>query len=205
MIEHRGNLLSEELFEKRFVCNLDACKGACCEVGDSGAPLEPDEAKLIEKHYAAIEPYMTQRGKKAVKDQGATSVVDIDGELVTPIVQEYAECVYAKKDGKGIWMCGIEQAFNDGKIAFNKPKSCHLYPIRISKWKYHDALNYHQWDICSPACELGAKLGVPVVRFLKGSLTRVYGADWYDELEVIYEEWLKQQSSPQSHGEHREM
>jgi hypothetical protein len=131
MIEHRGTLISEELFEKRFVCDLSACKGACCEIGDSGAPLEPDEAKLIAKHYAAIEPYMTERGKKAVKDQGATSVVDMDGELVTPIVQEYAECVYAKKDRKGIWMCGIEQAFNDGEIPFNKPKSCHLYPIRV--------------------------------------------------------------------------
>ncbi|MEO5585017.1 MAG: DUF3109 family protein [Flavobacteriales bacterium] len=203
MIEHRNTLISEELFEKRFVCNLDACKGACCEVGDSGAPLEPEEAKLIEKHYAAIEPYMTPRGKQSVKDQGYTSVVDIDGELVTPVVQEYAECVYAKKDDKGIWKCGIEQAFHDGKIPFNKPKSCHLYPIRVTKLKYHDALNYHQWDICAPACKFGAKLGVPVFRFLKESLTRVYGADWYDELEVIYEEWLKQHDPAQSHGAHK--
>jgi hypothetical protein len=136
--------------------------------------LEPEEAKLIAKHYDAIEPYMTQRGKKAVKDQGAKTVVDMDGELVTPIVQEYAECVYAKKDRKGIWMCGIEQAFNDGVIPFNKPKSCHLYPIRVEKLKYHDGLNYNTWDICSPACACGAKLDVPVFRFLKGCVdTRV--------------------------------
>lgn len=202
MIEHRGTLISEELFEKRFVCDLSACKGACCEVGDSGAPLEPDEAKLIAKHYAAIEPYMTQRGKKAVKDQGATSVVDMDGELVTPIVQEYAECAYAKKDMKGIWMCGIEQAFNAGEIPFNKPKSCHLYPIRVEKLKYHDGLNYNTWDICAPACACGAKLDVPVFRFLKGALTRVYGAEWYAELEVIYAEWLKEKDPAQRHSEH---
>jgi hypothetical protein len=195
MIEHRGTLLSEELFEKLFVFNLDACKGACCEVGDSGAPLEPEEAKLIDQHYKAIQPYMTARGKKSVKDQGCTSVVDMDGELVTPLVQEYAECVYAKKDKKGIWKCGIEQAYHEGKIPFNKPKSCHLYPIRVTKLKYHDALNYHQWEICDAACALGAKLGVPVFRFLKESLTRVYGADWYEELEVIYEEWLKQRKA----------
>ncbi|MCO5275397.1 MAG: DUF3109 family protein [Flavobacteriales bacterium] len=191
MIEHRGVLLSEELFEKQFVCNLDACKGACCEVGDSGAPLTPEEAKLIGKHYAAIEPYMTARGKKSVKDQGCTSVVDMDGELVTPLVQEYAECVYAKKDKRGIWKCGIEQAFHDGKIPFNKPISCHLYPIRVTKLKYHDALNYHQWEICDPACKLGAELGIPVFRFLKNALVREYGEEWYDELEVIYAEWVK--------------
>lgn len=192
MIEHRGTLISEELFEKRFVCDLNACKGACCEQGDSGAPLLPEEARLIDRHYAAIEPYMTARGRKSVKDQGCTSIVDMDGELVTPLVQEYAECVYAKKDRAGIWKCGIEQAYHDGKIPFNKPISCHLYPIRVEKLKFHDGLNYNQWDICAPACTCGAKLDVPVFRFLKSSLTRAYGADWYEELEGIYAEWLKQ-------------
>lgn len=203
MIEHRGTLLSEELFEKRFVCNLDACKGACCEAGDSGAPLLPEEARLIEQHYAAIEPYMTARGRKSVQDQGCTSVVDMDGELVTPLVQEFAECVFAKKDRKGVWKCGIEQAFHDGKIPFNKPISCHLYPIRVTKLKYHDALNYHQWEICDPACKLGAELGVPVFRFLKDSLTRAYGADWYAELEVIYGEWEKQRMAAAARQRHK--
>ena len=101
MIQIGDVVVSLDVFQEKFLCDLGACKGACCEVGDSGAPLEPGEAKLIDQHYAAIEPYMTARGKKSVKDQGCTSVVDIDGELVTPIVQEYAECVYAKKDKKG--------------------------------------------------------------------------------------------------------
>lgn len=195
MIEHHNTLISEELFEKQFVCNLDACKGACCEVGDSGAPLTPDEAKLIERHYEAIKPYMSDRGIKAVAEQGCTSVVDMDGELVTPLVQEYAECVFAKKDGKGVWQCGIEQAYHDGKIGFNKPLSCHLYPIRVTKLKYHDALNYHQWEICDPACELGARLGVPAFRFVQHALKRAYGEEWYEELEVVYEEWLKHRAA----------
>lgn len=206
MIEHRGTLISEELFEKQFVCNLDACKGACCEQGDSGAPLTPGEARAITRHYELIEPYMSERGKAAVQEQGRTSVVDMDGELVTPLVQEFSECVFAKKDERGIWKCGIEQAYHDGKIPFNKPISCHLYPIRVKKTEYYDALNYDKWDICDPACEFGAKLGVPVFRFLKESLTRVYGADWYEELEVVYEEWLKQQRAnqhPTAHGAYR--
>lgn len=190
MIEHRGTLISEELFERRFVCDLNACKGACCEVGDSGAPLEPEEARLIEKHLKDIVPYMSDRGRASMERQG-TSMVDMDGELVTPLVQEYAECVYAKKDAQGIWKCGIEQAYRDGKIPFNKPKSCHLYPIRVTKLKFHDGLNYHQWPICKPACTCGAKLDVPVFRFLKGPLVRCYGQDWYDELELIHREWEK--------------
>ena len=155
--------------------------------------MTAEEARLIEKHYEAIEPYMTVRGRNSVRKQGATSVVDPhDGELGTPLVQEYAECVYAKKDKAGQWKCGIEQAYYDGKIPFHKPISCHLYPIRVERTRYHDALNYHQWDICEPACSCGAKLDVPVFRFLKGPLTRAYGADWYEELEGIYQEWLKQ-------------
>lgn len=191
MIEHQGTLISEELFERRFVCDLSACKGACCEQGDSGAPLEPEEAQLIEKHINDILPYMTTRGKNSLKKQG-TSVVDSDGELVTPIVQEFAECIYAKKDPDGTWKCGIDNAWRDGKIPFRKPISCHLYPIRTEKLKFHEALNYHEWPICKPACTCGAKLDVPVFRFLKESLTRRYGADWYDGLEAIYAEWVKQ-------------
>ena len=190
MIQHRGTLLSEHLFEKRFVCDLDACQGACCEQGDSGAPLEPEEAKLIRKHYAKLKPYMTERGKEAVAQQG-TSVVDMDEELVTPLVQEYAECAFAKKDERGIWQCGIERAYRDGKIPFNKPISCHLYPIRVKQLKHHEALNYDQWPICKPACSCGAKLDVPVFRFLKDALVRKYGQDWYDELGELYEAWKK--------------
>lgn len=190
MIHHRGTLISEELFEKRFVCDLSACKGACCEQGDSGAPLEAEEARLIKKHLKDILPYMTERGRETVKKQG-TSVVDMDGELVTPLVQEYAECAFAKKDDRGIWQCGIERVHTDGRIPFHKPISCHLYPIRVKKLKTGEALNYDEWPICKPACSCGAKLDVVVFRFLKDSLVRKYGAEWYDELEVLYAEWSK--------------
>ncbi|MBS1499925.1 MAG: DUF3109 family protein [Bacteroidetes bacterium] len=191
MIEHRGTLISEDLFEKRFVCDLSACKGACCEQGDSGAPITSEEAAGIEKHYEAIKPHMTARGKKAVEKQGY-SVVDMDGELVTPLVAEYQECAFAKKDNQGIWKCGIEQAYRNGEAPVHKPLSCHLYPIRVTRTKYHDALNYDTWDVCKPACSCGAKLDVPVFRFLKDPLIRAYGKEWYDELEIIYQEWISQ-------------
>lgn len=190
MIHHRGTLLSEDLFEKRFICDLSKCKGACCEQGDSGAPLEPDEARLIKKHLRDIEPYMTERGKAAVKKQGV-SIVDSDGELVTPLIQEYAECAFAKKDGKGVWQCGIEKAWEDGKVPVRKPISCHLYPIRVEKMKTGEALNYHAWEICKPACACGIKNDVPVFRFLKNSLVRKYGEEWFNELEMLYAEWEK--------------
>lgn len=190
MIHHRGTLLSEDLFEKRFVCDLAACKGACCERGDSGAPLEPEEARMIKKHIKQILPYMNEAGKKAVKEQG-TSVIDMDDELVTPLIAEYQHCAYAKKNDQGVWRCGIEHAHTDGKIGFHKPMSCHLYPIRVEKLKTGEALNYHAWEICKPACSCGAKLDVTVFRFLKSALVRKYGTEWYDELEVLYTEWSK--------------
>ena len=150
MIEHRGTLISEDLFEKRFVCDLNACKGACCEQGDSGAPITPEEAAEYLKHYEAIKPYMTAKGRKAVAKQGV-SVVDMDGELVTPLVEEFQECAFAKKDKQGQWKCAIENAYRKGEVPVHKPLSCHLYPIRVEKLKYHDGLNYNTWDICKPA------------------------------------------------------
>jgi hypothetical protein len=191
MIVHGHTLISEELFERRFVCDLSACKGACCEVGDSGAPLEPGEALEIRKHIDAIKPYMTKRGMTSLAEQG-TSVVDMDGELVTPIVQEYAECIYARKDRGGTWKCGIEKAFRDGKIPFHKPISCHLYPIRLSQVGEYEALNYHEWPICKPACSCGERLDVAVYRFLKEPLIRRYGEAWYAGLEVLHAEWEKE-------------
>jgi hypothetical protein len=190
VIEHRGTLLSEDLFERRFVCDLNACKGACCVAGESGAPLEPEEEALLKELWPKIKPYIPEKGQRAIDEHGV-SEVDEDGDLVTTLVEGRGECAFTVFDEKGVALCGVEKAWKDGAIPFRKPISCHLYPIRITKLKFHDGLNYHQWPICKPACECGAKLDVPVFRFLKDSLTRKYGAEWYEELEVLYQEWLK--------------
>jgi hypothetical protein len=189
MIEHRGTLISEDLFEKRFVCDLNACKGACCVEGASGAPLDPEEDQLLKELWPKIRPYIPEKGQRAIDEHGV-SEVDEDGDLVTTLVEGRGECAFTVFDDKGIALCGVEKAWKDGAIPFRKPISCHLYPIRIAKLKFHDGLNYHRWPICKPACECGAKLDVPVFRFLKDPLTRKYGADWYAELEEVYTAWL---------------
>ena len=189
MIEHRGTLISEDLFEKRFVCDLNACKGACCVEGASGAPLEVEEETLLRELWPKIRPYIPEKGQRAIDEHGV-SEVDEDGDLVTTLVEGRGECAFTVFDDKGVALCGVEKAWKDGAIPFRKPISCHLYPIRIAKLKFHDGLNYHRWPICKPACECGAKLDVPVFRFLKDSLTRKYGADWYAELEEVYAAWV---------------
>lgn len=183
-------LISDDVIEKEFVCNLDKCKGACCVEGDYGAPLEEDELAILKEIYPQVKPYLTQAGIKAIEEQG-THVLDDDGDLSTPTIGG-RECAYAIYDDKKILKCGIEQAYLDGKIGWKKPISCHLYPIRITKKKNFEAINYHKWSICSPACSLGKELQVPVYKFLKGPLIRKYGEVWYTELEQVIEAYEKE-------------
>jgi len=182
MIAIDNTLVSEDLIRKKFVCDLNRCKGACCVAGDAGAPVAADEYKALERNYEGIKPYLTAKGIKSVEKYGLY-VTDKDGDVVTPLVGGNKECAYTVFEN-GIAGCGIEKAFNDGKSDFRKPVSCHLYPVRITSYKDYDAVNYHDWEICSPACKLGKALQVPVFRFLKDALIRKYGSDWYLKLEV---------------------
>jgi hypothetical protein len=189
MIKVGEVLVSDDIRDKEFVCNLEKCKGACCVEGDFGAPLEESELAILEEIYPVVKPYLSPEGIKAIEKQG-THTVDDEGELCTPVI-DGRECVYAIYDKKGILKCGIEQAYLDGKISWKKPISCHLYPIRVTSKKNFEALNYHKWHICSPACALGKELQVPVYKFLKDPLIRKYGADWYEELCTVIEQLPK--------------
>ncbi len=184
MILHQNTLLSEALLKEKFVCDLEACKGACCVRGQSGAPLEVEEARTLSQIYNQVQPYLPQSGIHAIEKQGKF-VKDEDGGQSTPLV-ENKECAYTVFE-KGIAQCGIELAWKAGKTNFQKPISCHLYPIRITPLAEIDALNYEEWDICKAACSLGKKLNVPVFRFVKDALIRKYGQAYYDTLEEIYE------------------
>jgi len=181
MIQIDGALLSEDLFSKRFVCDLSACKGACCVEGDSGAPLEAEEIDKLEEALEDIKPYMRKEGIEEVEKTGVFTV-DVDGEYVTPLVNG-EECAFVSFDKNGTAKCSIEQAHRDGKTDFLKPISCHLYPIRVSQLKDFEALNYHHWPICDPARDCGAKLDVKVFKFLKEPLIRKYGATFFEQLE----------------------
>jgi len=181
IIEIGDKLVSDEIFEKEFVCNLNACKGACCVEGNDGAPLTNEEVDLLEEHVDRIKPYMTPEGVEQVEANGVF-YMDRENEPVTSLVKG-AECAFVFRDDRGITKCSVEQAYRDEKIPFNKPISCHLYPIRVKKFRSFTALNYDKWPICKDACTLGEELGVPVFRFLEEPLKRIYGEAFYTELE----------------------
>ena len=179
MIQVEDKIISLDVFEKHFVCDLNACKGACCVEGDSGAPLLKEEEKILDEIYEKVKPYMRKDGITEIEKQGV-AVYDEDGDLTTPLVNNH-ECAFVTFEN-GITKCSIEKAYLDGKTDFKKPISCHLFPIRIKEYRDFDAVNYEEIKICKPACECGSKLEVPVYAFLKEPLIRKYGGAWYKEL-----------------------
>ncbi len=186
LVEIGDKVISTDVFERKFVCDLNACKGACCIEGDAGAPVTVEEVSIIEDHLEDIKPYMREEGIKAVEESGVF-YMDQDNEPVTTLVNG-AECAFVYFDEKGITKCSIEQAHIDGKLDFKKPISCHLYPIRTKKFNEFTALTYNEWHICKPACDCGESLDVPVYRFLKEPLTRAFGNNFFHELEAIDKE-----------------
>ena len=189
MIEIGRTIISRDIFEQRFVCDLLKCKGACCIEGDSGAPLTPEEAKIIEKEYPKFQQYLPAKHREEIQIQGF-SIIDDDKDMVTPLVDK-RQCAYSFADDKSILKCSIEKAFNEGKISFRKPVSCHLFPIRITEYKRFDALNYEELNICKPGRECGESMKMPLFRFLKKPLIRKYGEDWYRDVELAAE-YLKE-------------
>lgn len=184
MIAINKVLVSDEVVEEQFVCDLNKCKGGCCEDGDAGAPLEKAELQYLNKYYEIVKPYLTQEGIAEITRQGKY-IYDQEFGWVTPTINGKM-CAYGSRDAKGIIKCGFEQAYNDGKTDWKKPLSCHLFPIRIKKTKSYEMVNYEPREgLCNPACALGKKLKVPVYTFLKEPLIRKYGQEFYDVLEQV--------------------
>lgn len=180
MLEIGNVLVHEDIIKNDFVCNLTKCKGICCIEGDAGAPLQAKETEILKEIYPKVKPYMTAKGIEAIEQQG-THVVDGDGDLTTTCVDGNKECAYVTWDN-GITKCAIEKAYELGDIAWKKPISCHLYPIRTTQYPEFQVLHYDRWHICHDACTFGKELGVPVYQFLKDPLIREYGEEWYKEL-----------------------
>lgn len=181
MIQIDDKLLSFDIFEKHFCCDLPKCLGTCCVHGQSGAPLESSEVELLKQEISIIEHYLKPSGREAIRKLGV-AVNDLDGDIVTPLIDD-EECAYSYEDN-GVTFCAIEKAWIEGKVKFRKPISCHLYPIREKKYSTFTALNYDQWSICQPARELGEQLGLPVYKFLKEPIIRAYGESFFMELEA---------------------
>jgi hypothetical protein len=180
MIEIGKTIVGFDVIRRKFCCNLAACRGVCCVYGDAGAPLSTDESGDLGEHLDEIRPFLSEGGLRAVNELGAF-VRDTDGEIVTPLV-DGKECAYAIFEN-GIALCAIERAHRDHAIPFNKPLSCHLYPIRIKAFEEFDAVNYDVWDICNPARKEGEEKGIPVYRFVREALIRKYGEEWYEQLD----------------------
>jgi len=186
MIIVQDKLVSDDLVEQQFVCNLTACKGACCWEGDYGAPLEEAELPILDSIFEKVKPFLSPAGIAAIEAQGKYARFKGMGEYGTPLI-DGGPCAYMTYNALGIAQCGIERAWKAGAVDFQKPISCHLYPVRVEKNEEleFEALNYDRWEICSAACELGKKEQVPVYQFVKAAIVRKYGQEFYDELDGV--------------------
>ncbi len=185
MIIIDNTLVSEELKSVLFSCDLPACGGDCCVEGDAGAPLEEEEISILEDYLDEIKPFMTQKGMAVVEKNGVFDY-DAEGEYVTPLVDD-RECAFVYFEN-GISYCAIEKAWQERKTGFQKPISCHLYPVRLSRLKEHTAVNYDHWDICKAALIKGKQDGRPLYQYLKTPLIRKFGKAWYQKLETAMKE-----------------
>ena len=192
MIQIDDTLVSLDVIERCFICDLSQCKGACCVEGDSGAPLEQSELAELQKVLPVVWDDLSPKAQAVINKQGV-AYIDEGGDTVTSIV-DGKNCVFTYYDENGICKCAIEKAYREGKVDFYKPISCHLYPIRIVRYSSFSALNVDRWKICKAAEILGKKEGLPVYKFLKEPLIRKYGEAWYENLVRHAEEWLKQNS-----------
>jgi hypothetical protein len=180
MIQIRDTILSDDIFEAHFICDICRCKGQCCVEGDSGAPLEQEEYEQIKSILPEIWDELSPAAQQLINDTDI-AYEDYDGELVTSIIKG-RECVFTCFDADGICKCVIDKACREGRISVQKPVSCHLYPIRVQKYKDFTAVNYHRWSVCRSAEKLGRKENLPLYRFLREPLIRKFGEEWYGEV-----------------------
>ena len=174
-------LVSEDVILEYFACDYPVCKGKCCIVGDSGAPLKEEELDPIEANYDVFSPLMRAEGRQAMEEKGFFEI-DRDGDLVTPLVPGSEECAFCLFEGENCF-CSMERQFFAGKSSFRKPISCQLYPVRVVELGGgRFGLNLHRWDICACAFEKGKREGIRAYQFLKDPLTEAFGADFYAAL-----------------------
>lgn len=194
MLIIQDKLVSLDVIEKEFVCNLNACKGACCWEGDWGAPVSDEELSQLDDAYPKVKHLLSLEGQKAIEENGTYTYFDEPAENGTTLIDNGA-CAFLIFEEGGIAKCGIEKGYELGLTDFYKPISCHLYPIRVEEDKRvgFEALNYDKWDICSAACTNGKKLAVPVYEFVKNALVRKYGSEFYEELDEVAKDYLSQE------------
>lgn len=189
MIKIGDTLVSIDVIERYFCCDLNDCKGACCIEGDAGAPITKEEEESIKEALPAVIDQLPKEAIDVINQQGV-SYVDEEGDLVTSIIGN-KDCVFCTYDKKGVCLCALEIGYNSGKCAFKKPVSCHLYPVRLTEYPTFTAVNYDERKICRGAVKLGKEKGIRVYQFLEGPLVRHFGKEWYEELKLVAEEYFR--------------
>lgn len=190
MLEIQDTLVTLDLAEEYFCCDLDKCLGACCIEGDAGAPVSLEEIGKLEEIFPEVKADMLPRAVTEVEENGV-AYPDADGEMVTTLL-DGANCAFCTFAKGGVCLCAIDKAYREGRVAWRKPASCALYPVRIKEYPTFTAVNYHRWSICRDALENGRRLGIRLYQFLEGPLTERFGQEWYSELKAACEEWLRQ-------------
>lgn len=193
MLKIGDTLVSFDLIEKYFCCDLDSCLGVCCIEGDAGAPITDDEDRRLKEMTDEIKPWLTPKAARTIDLDGA-SYRDPEGDLVTQLIEGTA-CVYTCMEKNGLCLCALEKARRAGHEHFFKPISCSLYPARVKDYGTFTAVNYDKWKICRPAEVLGKKKGIRAYEFLREPLIRRFGSDWYAELCIAAREWLDQKEN----------
>lgn len=190
MLKIQDAIVSLDIIERYFLCDISTCHGCCCVEGDAGAPITPEEYEKLQELTPIVWEYLSDKARDILTKQGP-AYYDADGDLVTSIV-DGKDCVFTTYDDKGTCLCALEKAYRDGKTDFQKPESCHLYPARLAEYAGMTAVNFHRWDICRAAEILGRSKKLRAYQFLKTPLIKRFGKEWYDELCLAAEEWLRQ-------------
>lgn len=188
MFQIQDTLVSLDLAEEFFCCDLSKCLGACCIEGDAGAPVTPDEVEKIKESLPAIESDMLPRAVEEVRRNGV-AYTDEEGDLVTTLL-DGRNCAFTCYGPGGVCLCALEKARREGRTSWLKPASCALYPLRLTEYPSFTAVNYHRWSICRDAVANGRRLGIRLYQFLKQPLTERFGAEWYAELKANCELYL---------------
>lgn len=192
MLQIQNTLVSLDLAERYFCCDLEKCLGQCCIEGDAGAPVTREEYDKLKEILPIIYDDLTPAAREVIDERGV-GYIDEEGDLVTSIV-DGRDCVFTCYAPGGMCLCAIERAYNEGRIeGFRKPSSCALYPVRLTDYDSFTAVNYHRWKICRAAEVLGRKNGIRLYQFLRGPLTERFGKEWYDELVLACEAWLNRE------------
>jgi len=180
MIRVQDVILSEDIATAQFACDISKCKGACCVVGDAGAPVSRDEIPVLRKAFRELQDKLDPEAVQKADREGVVLGDAENGFEINCI--DSGECIFVEKSDNGVATCAVQNAYYKGRFNWEKPISCHLYPVRLKHIAGMDYANFEYIpDLCSAGCRNGEDRGIYLSDFLKTALIRRYGEKWYSE------------------------